>query len=209
MFPHGFWQATERGSSGKANPHTGLRSLEDTPTDNLRASTFASPCEVMLEREPCRCNGLYSKARTLRFPGRSEMIITSNEKCIQLCTQGCTPRLCAMNLLRGPSHPHDRPPPPLSYPSKWDIEDQPSDFLQDYTISPTSGRDWRKFFEERYGTGHQMSEFGLIDESAQIWVPIHTAKNEHVTELPVMGLVLVMSYLNVYVILTRVRCRGC
>jgi len=54
-----------------------------------------------------------------------------------------------------------------------------------------------------------MSEFGLIDESAQIWVPIHTAKNEHVTELPVMGSVLIMSYLNVYVILTRVRYHEC
>lgn len=54
-----------------------------------------------------------------------------------------------------------------------------------------------------------MSEISLIDELAQIWVPIHTAKNEHVTELPVIGSVLAMSYLNVHMILTRVRCHEC
>jgi hypothetical protein len=54
-----------------------------------------------------------------------------------------------------------------------------------------------------------MAEISLIEELAQVWVPIHTAKNEHVTELPVMGLVLAMSYLDVHVILTRVRCHEC
>ena len=54
-----------------------------------------------------------------------------------------------------------------------------------------------------------MSEISLIDELAQVWVPIRSAKNEHVTELPVMGLVLTMSYSDVHVILTHVLCHGC
>jgi hypothetical protein len=114
-----------------------------------------------------------------------------------------------MNLLHCSSHQYGRPPLPLSYPSARVVEDQPLDFLQNQAVIPTSGRDWRKFVEERYGTGQQMSEISLVDELAQVWVPIHTAKNEHVTELPVMGLVLTMSYLDVHVILTRVLCHEC
>jgi hypothetical protein len=34
MFPHSFWQGAERGSSGKADLHTGLRGPEDIPIGN-------------------------------------------------------------------------------------------------------------------------------------------------------------------------------
>lgn len=51
-----------------------------------------------------------------------------------------------------------------------------------------------------------MSEVSLVDEVAQVWVPIHAAKNEHVTELPATILVLIMPHLNIRVTLTRVRC---
>lgn len=54
-----------------------------------------------------------------------------------------------------------------------------------------------------------MSETGLIDELAQVWVPVYVTKDKHVAKLPVMGLVLTMSYVDVHVILTRVRCHGC
>ena len=81
--------------------------------------------------------------------------------------------------------------------------------LQDQAVSLTGGRDWREFVEEGYGTRQQTSEVSLVDEVAQVWVPIHAAKNEHVTELPATILVLIMPHLNIRVTLTRVRCHEC
>ena len=63
--------------------------------------------------------------------------------------------------------------------------------------------------EERYGTGQQMSEISLIDELAQVWVPVDIAEDEHVAKLPVTRLVLTRSYVRVHRILTRVPCHEC
>lgn len=67
MMFHSFWQAALSGSSGKADPCTGLRTSEDIVIGNLPASTFDSSCEVMLEREFSHCDKLYGKAHTSRF----------------------------------------------------------------------------------------------------------------------------------------------
>jgi hypothetical protein len=96
-----------------------------------------------------------------------------------------------------------------SVPPILDVKEKPLDLLQNFTVKLTSGRDWREFFEERYGAEQQMSEISLIDELAQVWVVVDVAKDEHVAKLPVMRLVLTVSYADVHVILTRARCHEC
>lgn len=54
-----------------------------------------------------------------------------------------------------------------------------------------------------------MLEISLIDKMTEVGVPIHVAKNEHVTELPVLGSVRAVSCADRHTILTHVRCHEC